>query len=212
MFDEEVSELMETMVARIVAYRMLDDRVLDAVSKVPRHLFIPNPDLDNLPLYYDDRPVSIGYGQTMSQPYIVAYMTALLAPKAGDRILEIGTGSGYQAAILAELGATVFGIERIPELAEHSRRVLASQGYTDVTVMHGDGYYGWQEYAPFDSIIAACAPDSVPEPLITQLKEGGKLVIPVGSGAQVLKVITKQTGSVDIKQDIRVRFVPMLHG
>jgi protein-L-isoaspartate(D-aspartate) O-methyltransferase len=152
--------------------------VLEAMRSVPRHAFVPRDYLDEA---YADHPLPIGYGQTISQPYIVAWMTELLALEPGDKVLEVGTGSGYQAAVLAELGyVDVYSIEIIPELAEIASTRLQDLGYTDVKVRQGDGYYGWEEYAPFDAIIVTAAPDHLPSPLVAQIKEGGRLVIPIG--------------------------------
>lgn len=155
-----------------------DPDVLRAMQEVPRHKFVP-PDL--IDQAYEDHPLSIGYGQTISQPYIVAWMTELLELKRGEKVLEIGTGSGYQAAVLAELGyVDIYTIEIVPELADSATQRLQELGYTQVHVKQGDGYYGWPEYAPFDAIIVTAAPDHLPAPLAAQLAEGGRLVIPIG--------------------------------
>jgi len=152
--------------------------VLEAMRSVPRHAFVPTEYLNEA---YADHPLPIGYGQTISQPYIVAWMTELLALKPGDKVLEIGTGSGYQAAVLAALGyVEVYSIEIVPELAENAGQRLLDLGYTEVKVKQGDGYYGWEEYAPFDAIIVTAAPDHLPSPLVAQLNEDGRLVIPIG--------------------------------
>ena len=152
--------------------------VLNAMRSVPRHLFVPAEYLDEA---YADHPLPIGYGQTISQPYIVAWMTELLELKPGDKVLEIGTGSGYQAAVLAQLGyVEVYSIEIVPELAESAAKRLKSLGYSQVKVKQGDGYYGWAEYAPFDAIIVTAAPDHLPPPLAAQLAQDGRLVIPIG--------------------------------
>jgi len=152
--------------------------VLNAMRSVPRHLFVPAEYLDEA---YADHPLPIGYGQTISQPYIVAWMTELLGLKPGDKVLEIGTGSGYQAAVLAQLGyVEVYSIEIVPELAESAAKRLKSLGYSQVKVKQGDGYYGWAEYAPFDAIIVTAAPDHLPPPLAAQLAQDGRLVIPIG--------------------------------
>lgn len=164
----------ETIEARGVS----DPQVLAAMRKVPRHLFVPP---EYIPQAYEDHPLPIGYGQTISQPYIVAWMTELLELKKGDKVLEIGTGSGYQAAVLAELeGVEVYTIEIIPELAESAAKRLEALGYGKVKTKQGDGYFGWPEYAPFDAIIVTAAPDHLPSPLVAQLKDGGRLVIPIG--------------------------------
>jgi protein-L-isoaspartate(D-aspartate) O-methyltransferase len=155
-----------------------DENVLQAISTVPRHKFVPPDYLDQA---YDDHPLPIGYGQTISQPYIVAWMTELLELQPGEKVLEIGTGSGYQAAVMAELGyVEVYSIEIVPELAESAAARLKDLGYTNVHVKQGDGYYGWFEYAPFDAIMVTAAPDHLPAPLVAQLAEGGRLVIPIG--------------------------------
>jgi protein-L-isoaspartate(D-aspartate) O-methyltransferase len=152
--------------------------VLEAMRTVPRHAFVPEEYINDA---YADHPLPIGYGQTISQPYIVAWMTELLALEPGDKVLEIGTGSGYQAAVLAALGyVEVYSIEIVPELAESASQRLQDLGYSEVKVKQGDGYYGWEEYAPFDAIIVTAAPDHLPSPLVSQLKEGGRLVIPIG--------------------------------
>lgn len=184
-----------------------DGRVLAAMLKVERHKFVPK---EYKKLAYIDEPLPIGFGQTISQPYIVALMTQLLELKGNEKVLEIGTGSGYQAAILAELCKEVYTIEIIPELAERAKTLLKELGYQNIFVKIGDGYLGWQENAPFDRIIVTCAPDHIPQPLIEQLKEGGKMVIPVGSWYQELVVVEKKKGKVIQKSIIPVRFVPML--
>lgn len=198
------------MVDRQIALRGIkDQRVLDAMRKVPRHEFVPA----NMARYaYEDCPLSIGQGQTISQPFIVALMTEHLEVREGDRILEIGTGSGYQAAVLAELTPEVFSVEIRETLAGSSARTLKDLGYDSVRVKHGDGYFGWEEHGPFDGIIVTCAANHVPPPLLRQLKEGGRLVIPLGSTSyfQTLTVITKVDGRPRIRQVLDVRFVPMV--
>jgi len=188
-----------------------DREVLAAMSHVPREEFIP---ADQRPFAYEDRPLPIGQGQTISQPYIVALMTERLGIKKGDEVLEIGTGSGYQAAILAELTPHVYTIEILPELANGARATLKRLGYHTVEVKTGDGYQGWAEYAPFDAIIVTCAPEDVPKPLAEQLKEGGRMVVPVGpeSGPQTLYLFRKQRGKLQSTAVIPVAFVPMVHG
>jgi len=185
-----------------------DEEVLRAMSTVPRHEFVP-PEYQNQA--YDDHPLPIGYGQTISQPYIVALMTELLELKPGSKVLEIGTGSGYQAAILAELTDQVYTVEIIPELAEQAAKRLARLGYTNVRVKTGDGYYGWEEHAPYDAIIVTCAPDHVPQPLIDQLRDGGRLVIPVGppGGYQTLWQIRKEGDQIKSRNVTGVIFVPL---
>jgi protein-L-isoaspartate(D-aspartate) O-methyltransferase len=195
------------MVERQLRSRGIDDpRTLRAMAKVPREKFVPN-ELRNSA--YDDRPLPIGYGQTISQPFIVALMTQRLQPKASDRVLEIGTGSGYQAAILSELAGEVYTIEIVRPLAQHAEVVLRELGYNHVHVKAGDGYKGWPEHAPFDGIIVTAAPDHIPQPLVEQLKEGGRMVIPVGkTGAQMLYLLEKRGGKIKQKAVIPVKFVP----
>jgi protein-L-isoaspartate(D-aspartate) O-methyltransferase len=201
----------EKMTAGLRRYGIKDERVLEAMRKVRRHVYIPDAcRADSDP--YGDHPCPIGFGQTISQPYIVAYMTQRIAVTPGDRILEIGTGAGYQAAVLAELGATVYGVELIPELADHARAALAVEGYGEVRVKTGDGYEGWLEHAPFDSIILACAPNEIPSKVVEQLKDGGCMVLPVGSSVQRLVVLEKVGSSCRETPDLYVRFVPMLKG
>jgi protein-L-isoaspartate(D-aspartate) O-methyltransferase len=187
----------------------LDAHVIQAMSKVPRHEFVPK-------IYrhiaYQNRPLPIGHGQTISQPYIVALMTDLLSVKSTDKALEIGTGSGYQAAILAELADQVFTIEIIDELAKRARVVLEKQGYKNIKTRIGDGYYGWQEHAPFDVIIVTAAAGHIPPPLIRQLKPGGRMIIPVGSRFMVQQLILVEKndkGKVSSRQILPVRFVPL---
>lgn len=185
---------------------ILNPEVLRIMGKVPRHEFVPL-------LYrwqsYNDHPLPIGKGQTISQPYIVALMTELLDPEPADRILEIGTGSGYQAAILAELVDTVYTIEIIHAFAKSAEEVFKRLGYSNIQVKAGDGYLGWPEAALFDGIIVTAAPPYLPQPLVGQLKKGGKLVIPVGDIYQKLKVYTKTEGGIETKDIIPVQFVPM---
>jgi protein-L-isoaspartate(D-aspartate) O-methyltransferase len=183
-----------------------DPLVLEAMRKVPRHRFVPE---GLLGLAYDDGPLPIGEGQTISQPYIVALMTELLHVRPEGKVLEIGTGSGYQAAVLAEMGLEVYTIEIVATLAESARRKLEAMGYRTIRFRVGDGYRGWAEAAPFDGIIVTAAPDHVPEPLVEQLEVGGRMVIPVGSFNQDLKVITRTPGGAREEESIPVRFVPM---
>lgn len=184
-----------------------NSRVLAALLKVPRHEFVP-PDMRSQA--YEDRPLPIGYGQTISQPYIVGFMTEILEPRPTDRILEIGTGSGYQAAVLAELAAEVYSIEIVRGLAERAERTFDQLQITNVFVRSGDGYKGWPEAAPFDAIIVTCAPERVPQPLIEQLKEGGRMIIPVGrSSSQELYLLEKRNGQLRRESVLAVRFVPM---
>ncbi len=185
----------------------IDPRVLAAMEKVPRHEFVPPA---HAAAAYENRPLPIGHGQTISQPFIVALMTDLLQVKETDKVLEIGTGSGYQAAVLSVLVGNVYSIEIIPELGEAAAKVLQRLGYTNVTTKIGDGYQGWNEHAPFDAIIVTAAPDHVPPALIEQLRAGGRMVIPVGSLFQDLMVVTKKSdGSTISTTIVPVRFVPL---
>lgn len=177
------------------------------MAKVPREKFVPK---ELQTRAYEDRPLPIGYGQTISQPFIVGFMTQQLRPKPADRVLEIGTGSGYQAAVLGELVAEVYTIEIVRPLAQQSEKLLRDLGYKNVHVKAGDGYKGWPEHAPFDAIIVTAAPDHVPQPLVDQLKEGGRMIIPVGeSTAQRLYLLEKRNGQVKQTADIPVKFVPL---
>ena len=181
--------------------------VLQAMRRVPRHLFVPD---DVRPFAYDDRPLPIGRGQTISQPYIVAYMTEALQLAPEHTVLEIGTGSGYQAAVLAEIAKQVYSIEIVPDLAESARRVLAQAGYRNVEIRAGNGYLGWRERAPFDRIIVTAAPADVPQVLVDQLAVGGIMVLPVGTGHQEIVIVTKTPSGATQKRTIEVRFVPMV--
>jgi len=183
-------------------------RVLNAMLKVERHKFIPE---EIRHMAYEDCPLPIGEGQTISQPYIVAYMTELLNLEGNEKVLEIGTGSGYQAAILAELCKEVYTIEIIPGLAIKAKKLLRNMNYKNIKVKIGDGYKGWDKYAPFDCIIVTCAPEEIPQPLIDQLAEGGGIVIPVGKYYQELFLVTKTKGELIKKSVLPVRFVPMIH-
>jgi protein-L-isoaspartate(D-aspartate) O-methyltransferase len=185
-----------------------DERVLAAMAKVPREEFVP---VDARTEAYQDGPLPIGHDQTISQPYIVAFMTEQLGPKPSDRVLEIGSGSGYQAAILAELVPDVYTIEVIEPLAKTAEATLQRLSYRNVHLKVGDGYKGWPEEAPFDAIIVTCAPDKVPQPLVNQLKDGGRMVIPVGERfAQQLYLFEKKNGQLKESATVPVRFVPML--
>lgn len=201
------TELREAMVRRQVEARGVHDpAVLAAIRSVPRHLFVPEAGRAQA---YDDAPQLIGDGQTISQPYIVALMSELLEIKPGDRVLEIGTGSGYQAAVLAAMGVEVYSMEIRPDLCRRARKTLKDLGYVNVHVRCGDGYGGWPEVAPFAGIVVTAAPERIPEPLIGQLADGGRMVIPVGSFYQELKVITRQGEEMVERSVIPVRFVPM---
>ena len=195
---------------QIAAREVRDARVLQAMRDVPRHLFVP-PDLQRQA--YQDRPLPIGYDQTISQPYIVGLMTELARPSPADRALEVGTGSGYQAAVLSRLVSHVYTIEIVEPLARSAEQRLKTLGYANVTVRAGDGYAGWPDVAPFDIIMVTAAPDQVPAPLLTQLKPGGRLVIPVGpvSGVQELQLIEKDNaGRTRTTRVAPVRFVPLV--
>ena len=204
----ELAAEREAMVeTQIVERGVRDARVLAAVRAVPRHEFVPAELQGNA---YEDRPLPIGFEQTISQPYIVAFMTEQLALQPTQRVLEIGTGSGYQAAVLAKLVAEVFTVEIVEPLANRATADLARLGFKNVQVRAGDGYQGWPDAAPFDAIIVTCAPDHVPEPLVRQLKDGGRMVIPVGEfGAQQLCVLEKRGGKIEQRAVLPVRFVPM---
>ena len=195
------------MVRRQLAARDIRDKqVLDAMRRVPRHLFIP---VDRRGQAYEDHPVPIGLRQTISQPYIVAFMTQALKLQPNDRVLEIGTGSGYQAAILGELVPEVYSIEIVPQLGQRSKTLLARLGYENIQVRIGDGYKGWPDKAPFDAIIVTAAPPRVPQPLLDQLKVGGRMIIPVGEIHQGLILIQRTATGYERRNVLPVRFVPM---
>lgn len=203
--EERLLMISRTIEARGVA----DPEVLGAMRAVPRHAFVPAEYIGDA---YADHPLPIGYGQTISQPYIVAWMTELLDLQPGDKVLEIGTGSGYQAAVLAQLGdVDVYSIEIIPELAESAAARLQSLGYTGVHLLQGDGYYGWAEHAPFDAILVTAAPDHLPSPLVAQLAEGGRIVIPIGppGGYQSLWKFVNEGGELTAYDLGGVAFVPL---
>jgi protein-L-isoaspartate(D-aspartate) O-methyltransferase len=204
----DFAALRERMVKeQIVARGVTDSRVLAAMRKVPREEFVPENVRGRS---YSDGPVPIGHDQTISQPYIVAFMTEQLRPQRTDRVLEIGTGSGYQAAILSELVADVYSIEIVEPLGKKAEATLQRLGYQNVHVKVGDGYKGWPEAAPFDAIIVTCAPDHVPQPLIAQLKENGRMIIPVGERfAQQLYRLRKENGELKREAVLPVMFVPM---
>ena len=194
--------------SQIAARGISDQATLQAMRRVPRHLFVP-ASLESEA--YSDRPLPIGYNQTISQPLIVAHMTELARPAKGKKALEIGTGSGYQAAVLAEIVDTVYTIEIVPELAKESAARLKILGYKNIVVRHGDGYKGWPEHAPFDIILVTAAADHIPQPLKDQLAEGGRLVMPVGDPATVQQLIllTKRKGKITEQRLEPVRFVPL---
>jgi len=198
----------EQMVDQQIRSRGVKDaRVLEALLKVDRHLFVPE---DQRKWAYQDHPLPIGYGQTISQPYIVGLMTELLQLDPQDKVLEIGTGSGYQAAVLGELVKDVYTIEIVPELAQASAKTLKSLGYSNVHVRQGDGYQGWPQEMPFDAVIVTAAPPEVPQELIDQLRVGGKMVVPVGALSQDLYLLTKTVEGIVEKNVLPVRFVPMV--
>ncbi len=183
-----------------------DGAVIRAMREVPRHEFVPAEDAAEA---YDDHPLSIGYGQTISQPYIVAYMTEALRLNGDERVLEIGTGSGYQAAVLANLGVNVFTIEIVEELAQRARRTFDRLGIPHIISRAGDGYQGWPEEAPFDAIILTAAPEHIPQPLLDQLAPGGRMILPLGKTLQKLVILTNTTAGIQRKELLPVAFVPM---
>ena len=204
-FDQDRENMVKSQVE---ARGVKDKRVLAAMRKIPRHAFIPET---MVPYAYNDEPLPIGDGQTISQPYIVALMTQSLKLNGSEKVLEIGTGSGYQAAVLAELVDEVYTIEIKENLAENANGTLKSLGYGNVKVKHADGYFGWGEHAPFDAIIVTCASNHIPPPLTEQLADGGRLIIPVGSTTyyQTLTMVEKKEGNVSSTYITGVRFVPM---
>jgi protein-L-isoaspartate(D-aspartate) O-methyltransferase len=202
-FDAERARMVND---QLKARDIRDERVLNAMLKVPRHMFVPAP----LRGYaYADSPLPIGHDQTISQPYIVAFMTQGLKVDAASKVLEIGTGSGYQAAILGLLAKEVYTIEIVQPLAERARATLAAQGHPNVHVRHGNGYLGWPEHAPFDRIMVTAAPDEVPPELIEQLKVGGLMAIPVGVASQELRILRRTATGIETLDRLPVRFVPM---
>jgi len=207
---QNFEELRNKMVEeQIKARNIKSEAVLNAMRTVPRHLFVPD---DMQSLAYSDSALPIGLNQTISQPYIVALMTEQLEPVPGMKILEIGTGSGYQAAVLSQLGCEVYTIELLEELSERAQKILAGLNYNNVKAKQGNGYLGWPEDAPFDAVIVTAAPDNIPEKLVEQLKEGGKMIIPVGPvrSAQSLKLLTKKDSKIIEKDLLPVIFVPMV--
>ena len=206
--DNFADQRQKMVVSQIRGRGISDAAVLKAMETVPRHRFVPTEIRD---LAYRDAPLPIGHGQTISQPYIVALMSQLLAVQPGQRVLEIGTGSGYQAAVLGEMGVLVFTIEIVPELGRQAIGVLDALGYKNIRVKIGDGYKGWPEHAPFDAIIVTCAPTRIPKPLTEQLAEGARMVIPSGEKYdQQLLLLTKQAGKIRQEKIVDVRFVPMV--
>jgi protein-L-isoaspartate(D-aspartate) O-methyltransferase len=206
--DDELQSRRERMVETQIRARGIDDRlVLDAMRRVERHRFVREADRE---LAYGDHPLDIGSGQTISQPYIVGYMTAALAIGRDSRVLEIGTGSAYQTAVLAEIAREVYSIEVVPEHATRATQLLNELGFRNVHVRLGDGYDGWPEAAPFDGIIVTAAPDHIPEPLVAQLRVGARLVVPVGVGYQDLLVLTRTEEGLHEEDRLAVRFVPLV--
>ncbi|MBN1568366.1 MAG: protein-L-isoaspartate(D-aspartate) O-methyltransferase [Acidobacteria bacterium] len=204
---DEFAELRERMVRdQLQARDIIDPRVLAAMIKVPRHVFVPE---DLRRSAYDDGALPLDMGQTISQPYIVAYMTQALELHGTERVLEIGTGSGYQAAVLAEMASEVYTIEILPKLQDQARAVLDKLGYKKIHFKAGDGYLGWPEHAPFDRIIVTAAPEEVPQPLLDQLSDGGRMIIPLGRFSQELVIFEKEKSKIRRRSTIGVRFVPM---
>lgn len=206
---DKFKHMRERMVQEQIINRGIEDeRVIKAMEDVERHKFVP---MDQREFAYKDRPLPIGEGQTISQPYIVAYMTELLDLQKDEKVLEIGTGSGYQAAILAKICKNVYSIEINEKLGKRAHRILDSLSIDNVITKIGDGYKGWNEYAPFDAIIVTCAPSSIPEPLQVQLAEGGRMIIPVGGRfVQYLTLLEKKNGEIIKQKDAPVMFVPMI--
>ncbi len=209
--EEDMTERREHMVDRQIERRGIEnERVLQALRDVKRHLFVPPEEVAQA---YEDHPLPIGHGQTISQPYIVALMTESIDPKETDRVLEIGTGSGYQAAVLSKLVKEVYSIEIVEALGREAAERLKNLGYANVTVRIGDGYKGWPDKAPFDAIVVTAAPPEVPQALVDQLADGGRMVVPVGTAFQELLLIEKEKGGELTKRVITaVRFVPMVKG
>jgi protein-L-isoaspartate(D-aspartate) O-methyltransferase len=205
--ESELARARQRMVTEQIEGRGIkSDRVLSALRAVPRHEFVPEPARHDA---YGDHPLPIGHGQTISQPYIVAFMTDALGLTGGEKVLEVGTGSGYQSAVLAQLASSVYSIEIVAPLAEEARDRMARLGYRNVIVRAGDGYKGWPEAAPFDAIIVTAAAPRIPEPLKAQLKDGGRLVIPLGESTQELVVLTRRGDKFEEKRVLPVIFVPM---
>lgn len=204
---ERQAEREQMVRTQIVARGVTHKATIEAMKNVERHLLVPENQRGSA---YRDGPLPIGYGQTISQPYIVAYMTEIIKPEKGQKVLEIGTGSGYQAAVLAEIVDKVYTIEIVEVLGKRAKSDLAAMGYNNIEVKLGDGYYGWEEHAPYDAIVVTAAAEFVPPPLIEQLKEGGKMIIPVGSPflTQQLVLVEKKNGTVRTRNLLPVRFVP----
>lgn len=205
--EEEFAARRRQLVEALKSQGLKQRPVLDALLKVPRHKFVPASHRHRA---YENRALPIAHEQTISQPYIVGYMTEAADIAPGDRVLEIGTGSGYQAAVLGELAKEVYSIEIVPPLADTARNLLRELGYKNVQVKTGNGYLGWPEHAPFDAIIVTAAPDEVPQALVDQLAVGGTMVVPVGSGYQQMVIITRNESGVVERRTISVAFVPMV--
>lgn len=205
-YDEERKDMVEYQIRR---RGIKDNKVLEAMGKVARHLFVPEEMKD---LAYQDEPLPIGKGQTISQPYIVAFMTEALKLSGNEKVLEIGTGSGYQTAILAEIAREVYTVELIPELSRRAQSVLNELGYTNIHYLIGDGSRGWPEESPYEAILVSAAPATIPEPLVEQLKVGGRMIIPVGTDFQELALVTRKKEGWDEDRLIGVRFVPLITG
>jgi protein-L-isoaspartate(D-aspartate) O-methyltransferase len=206
---DKFRDLRENMVrTQIISRGITDKAVIEAMRKVERHLFVPDVYVQQA---YGDHPLPIGYGQTISQPYIVAFMTEILKLDKSSKVLEVGTGSGYQAAICAEICDSVYTVEIVEELGDRAKQLFKNLGYTNIEVKIGDGYQGWAEHSPYDAIIVTCAPTHVPEPLEDQLKEGGRMIIPVGERyIQELVLLTKKNDTLRQSSVLDVRFVPMV--
>jgi protein-L-isoaspartate(D-aspartate) O-methyltransferase len=207
--DEFADRRVAMVSQQIEARGIKDERVVEVMRRVPRHQFVP---ADMASKAYADHPLPIGYGQTISQPYIVALMTEALSIQPGEKVLEIGTGSGYQAAVLAELGAEVYSVEILPELAQQATDRLRRLGYEKVQVLNADGYFGWQQHAPYDAIIVTAAPDHLPQPLVSQLRDGGRLIVPIGpQGAiQTLWLFVRSGDDLQASNLGEVVFVPLI--
>lgn len=208
-FSERQNDRNEMVEEQLIPRDISDDEVLQAMREVPRHLLVPEPLRSRA---YNDSPLPIGHGQTISQPYIVAFMTQTLNLEYGDKVLEIGTGSGYQAAVLSHITPNVYTIEIVEALGKRAKKDLYELGYTNIEMKIGDGYYGWEEHAPFDGIVVTAAPENIPDPLIQQLKPGGTLVIPIGEPGKIqtfMKVTKSESGEIQKERLMAVRFVPM---
>ncbi|MDT8376775.1 MAG: protein-L-isoaspartate(D-aspartate) O-methyltransferase [Mariprofundaceae bacterium] len=208
-----MTERNERMQEEMVRYQIerrgiSDERVLEAMRTVPRHRFIPDAEMDDA---YGDFPLPIGHSQTISQPFIVAYMCELARFRKSDRVLEVGTGSGYHASVIARLADSVYSVEIVPELAVHAANTVRELNYTNISIRHGDGFYGWAEASPFDVIVVTAATDAIPPPLVSQLAEGGRLIIPLGplSSTQYLVLAEKRAGEIVVREMLPVRFVPL---